>query len=98
LDRAFAIGAFAMFIVVWVGFVLALRGDHGFVDSAWQWLRGLPVPVQVVVWVIVLPIAVSLWIWESTWPPLVGFLLAGGMVAWTLVAVGGLVRALELRG
>jgi hypothetical protein len=45
--------------------------------------------------VVFLPIAVGLWIWESTWPPIVGLLLAGGMVAWTLVAVGGLVRALR---
>ena len=95
VDRLFAVGASAMFVVLWVGFAFALRGDRAFLDTSWQWLRGLPAPIQVVVWVVFLPIAVGLWIWESTWPPSVGFLLAGGMVAWTLVAVGGLVRALR---
>lgn len=94
MDRAFAVGAFGMFVVLWIGFAIALRGDRGFVDSTWQWLRGLPAPVQVVVWVVILPIAVGMWIYESTWPPTVGVLLVVGMIAWTLVAVAGLVRAL----
>jgi hypothetical protein len=84
-----------MFVVVWVGFALALSGDRGFLDTSWQWLRGLPTPVQVVVWVVILPIAVGLWIWESGLPPAVSLPLAGGMVAWTLVAIAGLVRALR---
>jgi len=94
MDKLFAVGAFAMFVVLWAGFALALRGDRGFVDSTWQWLRGLPVPIQPIVWVVILPIAVGLWIYESTWSPTVGLLLAIGMVGWTLVAVAGLVRAL----
>ena len=92
-DRLFAIGAFAMFVILWVGFAMALRGDHAILDATWDWLRGLPDPIQVVTWVVFLPIAVGLWIWESTWPPLVSVLLAAGMVAWTLVAVAGLRRA-----
>jgi hypothetical protein len=84
-----------MFVVLWVGFAIALWGDRAFVDTAWQWLRGLPAPVQVVVWVVILPIAVGLWIRESSWPPAAALLLAGGMVAWTLVAVAGLTRALR---
>lgn len=92
-DRLFAVGAFAMFVVVWIGFAVALRGDHAILDTTWAWLRGLPDPIQLVTWVVFLPIAVGLWIWESSWTPLLGFLLAGGMVAWTLVAVAGLRRA-----
>ena len=92
-DRFFALGAFAMFVVLWVGFAIALRGDHATLDATWDWLRGLPDPIQIVTWVVFLPIAVGLWIWESTWPPLVSVLLGAAMVAWTLVAVAGLVRA-----
>jgi hypothetical protein len=92
-DRLFAVGAFAMFVVVWVGFAVGLRGDHAFLDTTWEWLRGLPAPIAVVVWLVFLPIACGLWIWESSWTPLVGSLLAVGMVAWTLVAVAGVRRA-----
>lgn len=96
-DRLFAVGAFAMFVILWVGFAIALAGDHAFLDTTWHWLRALPTPIQGVIWVVFLPLAVGLWIWESTWPPIVGVLLAGGMVAWTLVAVSGLLRALRPR-
>lgn len=92
-DRLFAVGAFAMFVVVWVGFAVAVQGDRAALDTTWEWLRGLPAPIAVVVWLVFLPIAVGLWIWESSWTPLVGSLLAAGMVAWTLVAVAGLRRA-----
>jgi hypothetical protein len=93
LDRALAVAVLAMFVVVWLGFALALSGNSGTLDSAWEWLRGLPGPIQVVVWVLFLPIAVGLWIWESTWPPLVALLLVAGMIAWTFVAIAGAIRA-----
>ena len=95
VDLVLAVGAFALFVLLWVGFAVALAGNRGLLDAAWDWLRGLPTPAQVVVWVAILPIAVGLWIWESTWPSIVGFSLAAGMVAWTLVAVAGLARAVR---
>lgn len=90
-----AVGAFGIFVVMWIGFAYALMVDPELLDEAWQWLRELPAPVQVVVWILILPIAVGLWIWESSWSPIVGLLLAAGMVGWTLVAVDGLRRALR---
>jgi hypothetical protein len=93
MDRALAIAILAMFVVVWVGFALALSGNGSILDSSWEWLRGLPGPIQVVVWVLFLPIAVGLWIWESTWSPLVALLLVAGMIGWTFVAVAGAIRA-----
>jgi len=94
-DRVFAVGAFAMFILLWIGFAIVALGDPRAFDPTWQWLRGLPTPVAQVVWVAFLPLAVGLWIWETTWPPAVGLLLGAGMVCWTLVAVAGLVRAVR---
>ena len=93
MDVAFAIGAFAMFVVVWVGYAIALRGDRGLIDQGWEWLRGLPAAIQVIVWLVYLPIADGMWLFESDWPPTAGALLGVGMFAWTLVAVAGLVRA-----
>ena len=92
-DRVFAVGAFAMFVVLWIGYAIAFFGDPRAFDPTWQWLRSLPTPIAQVVWVVFLPLAVGLWIWETTWPPAVGLLLGAGMVCWTLVAVAGLVRA-----
>lgn len=52
-------------------------------------------PIEIVVWLVFLPLAVGLWVCESTWSTLAGILLAFGMVVWTLVAVGGLLRAVR---
>ena len=92
-DKAFAVAVFAMFVVVWVGFAIVLLGDRSFVDQAWESLRAMPAPIQLVVWVLFLPIAVGMWIIESDWSTFVGLLLGLGMVVWTIVAVAGLVRA-----
>jgi hypothetical protein len=92
---AIAVGAFAIFVVMWAGFAYALLVDPGILDRAWDWLSSLPAPVAVVVWVLILPIAIGLWIWQSSWSPLVGALLAIGMVGWTFVAIDGLRRALR---
>jgi hypothetical protein len=72
-------------------------GDPELLVEAWAWLTALSTPVAIVVWVLFLPIAVGLWIWNSSWAPVVGVLLAIGMVAWTLVAVNGVMRALRAR-
>ena len=96
MDMAFAVGAFAMFVIVWAGYAIALRGDRGFIDQSWEWLRSLPPPIQVTVWVVILPIAVGMWIFESEWPMTAGVLLGVGMIAWTLVAVAGVVRAFRV--
>jgi hypothetical protein len=89
----FAVGAFAMFVALWIGFAIVVLGDPRFFDPLWKWLRTLPTPIQAIAWIVFLPLAVGLWLWESSWPPIVSAVLAGGMIAWTLVAANGLLRA-----
>jgi hypothetical protein len=62
------IGAFAILTILWLGFAAALIFNQALLDSAWQMLRGLPFIVQAVVWLLVLPVAAGLWIWETSWP------------------------------
>ena len=62
------IGAFAILAILWLGFGVALVFNHALLDTAWQTLRGLPFIVQAVVWLLVLPVAAGLWIWETSWP------------------------------
>jgi hypothetical protein len=62
------IGAFAILGILWLGFAAALIFNRALLDSAWHALRGLPFIVQAVVWLLVLPVAAGLWIWETSWP------------------------------
>lgn len=62
------IGAFAILSILWLGFAAALIFNQALLDTAWQMLRSLPLIVQGVIWLLILPVAAGLWIWETSWP------------------------------
>jgi hypothetical protein len=76
---------FVIFAVVWVGFGLALVGSQGTLDQAWAAIRGLPLLVQIVIWVLALPVMAGLWIWETSWPVVVRLVLVVGLAGWNLL-------------
>jgi len=71
MESVFNIGVFILFALLWAAFVLALVASRGSLDQTWEWIRGLPLIVQGVVWLLFLPVVAGLWIWESTWPLIV---------------------------
>jgi hypothetical protein len=62
------LGAFAILTVLWLGFAAALIFNQAILDTVWQSFRALPWAVQGVIWLLVLPVAAGLWIWETSWP------------------------------
>ena len=76
---------FAIFAVIWVAFAAGLIFSQGSVDQAWQTIRGLPLIVQIVVWILFLPVMIGLWIWETTWPLIVRLVLVVGIGGWNLL-------------
>jgi hypothetical protein len=84
---------FAIFAILWVGFGVALIWSQGSLDATWQTIRSLPLIVQAVVWLLFLPVAAGLWIWETTWPMLLRLLLVAGIAGWNLLVL--LPRALQ---
>ena len=76
---------FAIFAVIWIAFGAALALSQGSIDQAWQAIRGLPLVLQAVVWLLFLPVVIGLWIWESSWPLLVRLVLVLGVAGWNLL-------------
>ena len=76
---------FAIFAVIWVAFGAALIWSQGSLDQAWQAIRDLPLIVQIVVWVLFLPVMMGLWVWETSWPLLVRLGLVIGVAGWNLL-------------
>jgi hypothetical protein len=76
---------FAVFAIVWLAFGAALVASQGSLDQAWQAIRELPLIVQVVVWILFLPVMAGLWVWETTLPFLVRLLLIVGVAGWNLL-------------
>src|SRR5215210_3645954 len=78
---------FGIFAVVWIAFAAGLICSQGTVDHAWQAIRDLPLVVQIVVWVLFLPVMVAVWIWETTWPLIVRLVLILGVAGWNLLVL-----------
>jgi ABC-type amino acid transport system permease subunit len=76
---------FAIFAVIWVAFAAGLILSQGSVDQAWQTIHGLPLIVQIVVWVLFLPVMIGLWVWETTWPLIVRLVLVVGVAGSNLL-------------
>ena len=93
VPRAMSIYANVIFLILWVGFVVALVVNKEWLDVFWNWAQALPSIFRIIVWVLFLPIMVGLWIWESNWPVLGRLAGFAGIVAWTLVAMSSLYKA-----
>jgi hypothetical protein len=76
---------FGIFALIWVAFGAGLVLSQGSIDQSWQAIRGLPLIVQAVVWLLFLPVMVGLWVWETTWPLVVRLVLVLGIAGWNLL-------------
>jgi len=92
VPRVMAIYANAIFVVLWVGFIIALVMNREWMGVLWNWAQALPLVPKIIVWVMFLPILVGLWIWESSWPTLGRLIGLTSIVAWTLLAVSSIYR------
>jgi hypothetical protein len=95
VPRVLSTYAIVIFAILWVGFAIALVVNREWLDLLWNWVRALPSVVEIIVWVLFLPIMAGLWIWESSWPALVRLLAFAGIVVWTLLAVSSFLRAVR---
>lgn len=84
---------FAIFAIIWIAFAASLLVSQGSLDQAWATIRGLPLILQAVVWVLFLPAVIGLWVWETSWPLIVRLLLVAGIAWWNLMVF--LPRALQ---
>ncbi|MGD8518446.1 MAG: hypothetical protein PVG54_15880 [Anaerolineae bacterium] len=95
VPRVLSTYALVIFVILWAGFAVALVVNPAWLDLIWDWVRALPLVVEIIVWVFFLPIMVGLWIWESSWPDLLRLLASAGIVVWTLVAVSSFSRTVR---
>ena len=89
VTKTLTIYANVIFVVLWVGFAIALIVNREWLDLLWNWAQALPLLPKIIIWVLFLPILVGLWIWESSWPVLGRLVGLAGIVGWTLLAVHG---------
>jgi len=76
---------FVVFALLWLGFGAGLVWNQGGIDAAWEWIRGLPLLVQGVAWLLFLPVVGALWVWETSWPIIVRLVIVTGLAGWSLM-------------
>lgn len=80
-ESLFNLGVFALFVVLWLVFAVALIWDQGGLDQTWAWIQSLPLILQAVLWLLFLPVMAGLWVWETTWPLVIRVALIVGLAA-----------------
>ncbi|HSG17667.1 MAG TPA: hypothetical protein VLE70_15270 [Anaerolineae bacterium] len=95
VPRALSTYAMVIFIMLWVGFAMTLAVNREWLDLLWNWVRALPSLVEIIVWVLFLPIMSGLGVWESSWPAFARLLVFAGIVVWTLLALSSFLRAVR---
>src|SRR5688572_5347691 len=83
-NRVISIFAFAVLTLLWIAFVAALLFNRVMLDTVWQSFRSWPFVVQLIVGLLVLPVVLGLWIWETSWPLWLRLILVVGL-AWVTV-------------
>jgi hypothetical protein len=86
LDQVAAPLAFVVFLLLWAGFALGLLVSQGSLDSAWSWITSLPLILQAVVWLLLLPVVFGLWVWHTDWVLALRLVVIVGVAVATLYA------------
>ena len=93
VPRVMSIYATTIFIVLWVGLAIALAVNQEWLDILWNWVQALPLVIRIIAWVILTPIMLGLWIWQSSWPVLGRLFGFAGIAAWAFLAFSSLNKA-----
>ena len=80
-DLFISISAFTVLTLLWLGFGIALLLNRAFLDRVWRLFRSWNILLQLFVALLVLPVALGLWIWQTRWPFWVRLVLVVGL-AW----------------
>jgi hypothetical protein len=83
-DRIISIFAFAVLTFLWLGFAAALLFNWDLLDTVWQAFLSWPIVIQWVVGLLVLPVVLGLWVWETSWSLVLRLVLVLGL-AWVTV-------------
>ena len=83
-EMAFNIFVFTLFTLLWLAFGAALLFRREMPANIWRSIRGLPLLVQFLIWLLFLPVVLGLWIWQSSWPLWLRLVLVAGLAWWNV--------------
>jgi hypothetical protein len=76
---------FLVFAGIWLALAAMLVLNPAAIDELWRAIGTLPILVQLVLWVLFLPVMAGIWVWETSWPDLLRLAIVIGLAGWTLL-------------
>jgi hypothetical protein len=92
VPRVMTIFANTVFAALWVGLILTLTANGDLPEMLWDWVQALPLVPRIIMWVLLLPIMVGVWIWQSDWSSFGRLLGLAGIIGWNLLAVSSIFK------
>jgi hypothetical protein len=80
-DLLISILAFTVLTLLWLVFGAALLFNRELLPKSWRLFRSWNIFLQLLVALLVLPVVMGLWIWQTRWPTWLRLLLVAGL-AW----------------
>ena len=77
-ELAFNYLMFGLSTAATVAFAYYLFTNPAVLGSLWTWIRQLPIVVQLLAWLLLLPWMIALWIWVQPWSVAIRFVLVLG--------------------
>lgn len=71
--------AFAVVLVIWIGFGLAMVAAPDILIDVWEWAGDLSMAWKLVVWVLGLPWMIGLAVWQSGLPEMLRVAVVAGL-------------------
>ena len=84
MNQIISITAFGFLAALWLAFGAALFLNRELLGSAWRAFRSLPLLVQLVLALLILPVVLGLWIWNSRLPAWLRLGLVAGLAWFTI--------------
>ena len=72
-------GSFGILSILWLGFGAALLFNQALLETTWHLFRGLPIVAQALLGLLLLPVILGLWIWQTPWPLWICLILVIGL-------------------
>jgi hypothetical protein len=83
-ETMFNIFVFTLFTLLWLAFAAALLFKRERLKDIWRSIRRMNILVQLLLWLLFLPVMLGLWIWQTTWPLWLRLLLVAGLAWWNM--------------
>jgi len=83
-EMLFNIFVFIIFTLLWLAFMGALIFRREMLINTWQRIRSLHLLVQLILWLLFLPVILGLWIWQTSWPFWLRLILVVSLAWWNV--------------